>query len=101
MLAEGVPQVLRCVLVALGVVLFPQYGLPVFVIGQVNFPQHSSFILPDVPPSSFLLLVVSFLFIMSLLTPLFLSFALSPRVVSILPWLCESVLCLLCCAHIF
>ena len=50
-LAEGGPQVLRCLLVALGVVVFPQYGLPIFVIGQVNSltipplfdPSHISF----------------------------------------------------------
>ena len=34
--AEGVPQLLRCVLVACGVVLVPQWGLLVFVAAQVH-----------------------------------------------------------------
>lgn len=35
-IAEGVPQVLRCLIVAFGIVMYPQYGILVFSLGQVG-----------------------------------------------------------------
>ena len=35
-IAEGIPQILRCLTIAIGVVYFPEHGVLVFGCGQVH-----------------------------------------------------------------